>query len=132
MASGGDAGDPRVRPAHTRLLGPSVTSSAAVRAHRTPVAPGSATPRSSGYDLLEGELAFIHGDYAAAARWMAPAIQQIHEMGGGSREQKDIFRDIFLELQRRLGHTDQVIELAEQRLRANPRHIPSLTALAWA
>jgi hypothetical protein len=63
---------------------------------------------------------------------MAPALQQIHAMGGGSREQKDIFKDVFLELQRRLGHTDRVIELAEQRLRANPRHIPSLTALAWA
>ena len=85
-----------------------------------------------GADLLEGELAFMRGDYAAATRWMAPAIQHIHEMGGGSREQKDIFRDVFLELQRRLGHTDQVIELAQQRLRANPRHLPSLTALAWA
>ena len=28
-----------------------------------------------------------------------------------------------MELQRRLGHTDTVIELAQQRLRANPRHI---------
>jgi tetratricopeptide (TPR) repeat protein len=85
-----------------------------------------------GADLLEGELAFMRGDYAAAERSMAPAIQQIHAMGGGSREQKDIFKDVFLELQRRLGHTDRVIELAEQRLRANPRHIPSLAALTWA
>ncbi len=85
-----------------------------------------------GADLLEGELAFIRGDDAAAARWMAPAIQHLHEMGGGSREQKDIFRDVFLEVQRRLGHRDQVIELAQQRLRANPRHIPSLAALVWA
>jgi tetratricopeptide (TPR) repeat protein len=85
-----------------------------------------------GADLLEGELAFMRGDYAAAERWMTPAIQRIHEMGGGSREQKDIFKDVFLELQRRLGHVDRVIELAEQRLRANPRHIPSLAALAWA
>jgi tetratricopeptide (TPR) repeat protein len=85
-----------------------------------------------GADLLTGELAFIQGDYATAERCMAPAVQQIHAMGGGSREQKDIFKDIFLELQRRLGHTDQVIELARQRLRTNPRHIPSLAALAWA
>jgi tetratricopeptide (TPR) repeat protein len=85
-----------------------------------------------GADLLEGELAFMRGDYAAAERSMAPAIQQIHAMGGGSREQKDIFKDVFLELQRRLGHADHVIELAERRLRANPRHIPSLAALAWA
>jgi tetratricopeptide (TPR) repeat protein len=85
-----------------------------------------------GADLLEGELAFMRGDYAAAERWMAPALQQMHEIGGGSREQKDIFKDVFLELQRRLGHTDQVIELAEQRLRANPRHISSLAALASA
>jgi tetratricopeptide (TPR) repeat protein len=85
-----------------------------------------------GADLLEGELAFIHGDYDAAERSMAPAIQQIHAMGGGSREQKDIFKDVFLELQRRLGHADHVIALATQRLHANPRHIPSLAALAWA
>jgi tetratricopeptide (TPR) repeat protein len=85
-----------------------------------------------GADLLEGELAFMCEDYAAAERFMTPAVQQIHAMGGGSREQKDIFKDVFLELQRRLGHTDQVIELAQQRLRTNPRHIPSLAALAWA
>jgi tetratricopeptide (TPR) repeat protein len=85
-----------------------------------------------GADLLDGELAFMQGDYVAAERSMAPAVQQIHAMGGGSREQKDIFKDVFLELQRRLGHTDQVIELAQQRLRTNPRHIPSLAALAWA
>jgi hypothetical protein len=85
-----------------------------------------------GADLLEGELAFIRGDYAAAERLMAPAVQQMHAMGGGSREQKDIFKDVFMELQRRLGHTDKVIELAQHRLRANPRHIPSLAALAWA
>ena len=60
-----------------------------------------------GADLLEGELAFMRGDYAAAERLMAPAVQQIHAMGGGSREQKDIFKDVFLELQRRLGHTDR-------------------------
>jgi tetratricopeptide (TPR) repeat protein len=85
-----------------------------------------------GADLLEGELAFMRGNYAAAERFMTPAVQQIHAMGGGSREQKDIFKDVFLELQHRLGHTDQVIELAQQRLRTNPRHIPSLAALAWA
>jgi tetratricopeptide (TPR) repeat protein len=85
-----------------------------------------------GADLLDGELAFIRGDYAAAERLMAPAVEHIHHMGGGSREQKDIFKDIFLELQRRLGHTERAIELAEERLRANPRHIPSLAALTWA
>jgi tetratricopeptide (TPR) repeat protein len=85
-----------------------------------------------GADLLEGELAFMRGNNAAAERFMAPAVQQIHAVGGGSREQKDIFKDVFLELQHRLGHTDQVIELAQQRLRTNPRHIPSLAALAWA
>jgi len=40
--------------------------------------------------------------------------------------------DLFLELQRRLGHADQVIALAQQRLLANPWHLPSLAALAWA
>jgi tetratricopeptide (TPR) repeat protein len=85
-----------------------------------------------GADLLEGEMAFMRGDYEAAERLMTPGVREIHAMGGGSREQKDIFKDVYLELQRRLEHADRVIELAEQRLHANPRHIPSLVALAWA
>jgi tetratricopeptide (TPR) repeat protein len=94
--------------------------------------------RASGYwstlgaSLLEGELAIIQGDFAGAAPLMAPAVQQIHTMGGGSREQKDIFRDVFMELQQRLGRVDEVIELAQQRLLANPYHVQSLAALAWA
>jgi hypothetical protein len=94
--------------------------------------------RASGYwstlgaSLLEGELAVIEGDDAAAVRLMAPAVEQIHTMGGGSREQKDIFRDVFMELRRRLGHVEPVIELAQQRLLANPYHFQSLAALAWA
>ena len=63
---------------------------------------------------------------------MEPAIADLHTMGGGSREQKDIFRDAFLEIHRRLGHVERVIELAQQRLLANPNHVQSLAALAWA
>ncbi len=85
-----------------------------------------------GASLLEGELAIIQGDYATAVRLMAPAVEHIHTMGGGSREQKDIFRDVFMELHRRLGHVEQVVELAQERLLANPYHIQSLAALAWA
>jgi hypothetical protein len=85
-----------------------------------------------GASLLEGELALIEDDLATAVQLMAPAVEQIHTMGGGSREQKDIFRDVFLELHRRLGHVEQVIELAQQRLLANPHHVQSLAALAWA
>jgi hypothetical protein len=85
-----------------------------------------------GASVLGGELAIIEGDDAAAVRLMAPAVEQIHTMGGGSREQKDIFRDVFLELHRRLGHVEQVIELAHRRLLANPHHCQSLAALAWA
>lgn len=85
-----------------------------------------------GADLLEGEMAVMRGDYASAARLMAPAIRKIHEMGGGSREQKDIFRDLYLEVQRRLGNAAEVIEQAQQRLLANPCHIQSLAALTWA
>jgi tetratricopeptide (TPR) repeat protein len=85
-----------------------------------------------GADMLEGELALLRGDCAAAIQLMTPAMQQINDMGGGSREQKDIFRDIYQELHRRLGRTAEVIELAQQRLLANPRHVPSLAALAWA
>jgi tetratricopeptide (TPR) repeat protein len=94
--------------------------------------------RPSGYwsplgaSLLEGELAIVEGDDAAAVRLMAPAVEHIHTLGGGSREQKDIFRDVFMELHRRLGHVERVIELAQQRLLANPYHVQSLAALAWA
>jgi len=102
------------------------------RLRRLPEGRASGHWSTFGTSLLEGELAMIRGDHATAARLMAPAIEQIDVMGGGSREQKDVFRDVFLELQRRLGHVDQVIDLAQQRLLANPRHIQSLAALAWA
>jgi hypothetical protein len=85
-----------------------------------------------GLALLEGELAIIRGDLDAAVRLMAPAIENLHIMGGGSREQKDIFRDVFMEVHRRLDHVGQVIELAQGRLLANPHHVQSLAALAWA
>jgi tetratricopeptide (TPR) repeat protein len=94
--------------------------------------------RPSGYwstlgaSLLEGELALVQDDLATAVRLMEPAVAQIDTMGGGSREQKDIFRDVFMELHRRLGHVDQVTALAQQRLLANPHHGQSLAALAWA
>jgi hypothetical protein len=67
-----------------------------------------------------------------AVRLMAPTVQRIHELGGGSREQKDIFQDVLLELQRRLGHVDDVVALAQRRLQKNPNHFQSLAALGWA
>jgi tetratricopeptide (TPR) repeat protein len=85
-----------------------------------------------GVALLEGELAIIRGDLDAAVRLMAPGVAELHTMGGGSREQKDIFRDVFLELHRRLDHVERVVELAQERLLANPHHVQSLAALAWA
>ena len=82
--------------------------------------------------LLEAEMAIMRGDDATAVQLMAPSIDAIDTMGGGSREQKDIFRDVFLELHRRLERVEQVIALAQQRLLANPWHLQSLAALAWA
>jgi hypothetical protein len=85
-----------------------------------------------GADLLEGEMAFMRDDLLTAVQLMAPAIEHLHVLGGGSREQKDIFQDVFVELHRRLEHTDTVIELAQRRLLGNPNHLQSLVALAWA
>jgi hypothetical protein len=102
------------------------------RLRRLPEGPPSGYWSTLGADLLAGELAFMRGDLEGASQYMAPAIQHIDKMGGGSREQKDIFRDVFLEIQRRLGRVDDVIALAQQRLLANPYHIQSLAALAWA
>ncbi len=102
------------------------------RLRRLPAGRAAGYWSTLGADLLEGEMAVTRGDYATAARLMAPAIREIHDMGGGSREQKDIFRDLYLEVQRRLGNVDEVIELAQQRLLANPCHIQSLAALTWA
>src|SRR5262245_51067698 len=99
---------------------------------RLPEGPASGYWSTLGADLLAGEIALMHEDYATAARLMEPAVQHIGAIGGGSREQKDIFLDVFLELQRRLGHTDEVIALAQQRLLGNPCHMQSLAALAWA
>jgi tetratricopeptide (TPR) repeat protein len=102
------------------------------RLRRLPEGPPSGYWSTLGADLLTGELAFMRGDLASARQYMAPAMQHMDKMGGGSREQKDIFRDVFLEIQRRLGHVDDVIVLAQRRLLANPYHIQSLAALAWA
>ena len=101
------------------------------RLRRLPAGRAAGYWSTLGADLLEGEMAVMQGDDATAARSMAPAIRGIHELGGGSREQKDIFRDLYLEVQRRLGNADEVIELAQQRLLANPCHIQSLAALSW-
>jgi hypothetical protein len=59
-------------------------------------------------------------------------MERVHALGGGSREQKDIFRDVFLALHRRLGRTAEAIALAQQRLLQNPNHVQSLATLAWA
>ena len=74
----------------------------------------------------------IFGFIMMALELMAPGVAQIHSLGGGSREQKDIFRDVFMELHRRLGRVDAVVTLAQERLLANPYHVPSLAAMAWA
>jgi Flp pilus assembly protein TadD len=97
-----------------------------------PAGPASGHWSTLGAALLEGEMAIIQGDDARAVRLMAPGVEGIDRMGGGSREQKDIFRDVFLELHRRLGRAKEVIALAHQRLLANPYHVPSLAALVWA
>jgi len=70
---------------------------------RLPEGRASAHWSTLGASLLEGELAIIEGDLAAAVRLMTPAVEQIHTMGGGSREQNDIYR--------RLGHVDVVIPM---------------------
>jgi tetratricopeptide (TPR) repeat protein len=102
------------------------------RLRRMPAGKASGHWSTLGVALLEAELAIVKGDLDAAVRLMAPAIADLHTMGGGSREQKDIFRDVFLELHRRLGRVERVIELAQERLLANPHHVQSLAALTWA
>ena len=102
------------------------------RLRRLPAGRASGHWSTLGAALLEGEMAIIKGDLESAVRLMEPASADLHTMGGGSREQKDIFRDAFLEIHRRLGYVERVIELAQQRLLANPNHVQSLAALAWA
>ena len=77
-------------------------------------------------------MAMIGGDDVSALRIMAPAVEQIDRMGGGSREQKDIFTDVVMELHRRVGNAEPLVGLAQRRLLANPYHLQSLAALAWA
>src|SRR5258706_11101801 len=101
------------------------------RLRRRAAGQGSGQWSALGAALLEGEMAVVRGDDADAVRLMAPGVEGIDRMGGGSREQKDIFRDVFLELHRRLGRADEVIALAHRRLLANPYHVPSLAALIW-
>ena len=84
-----------------------------------------------GADLFEGEMALMREDVDTAVGLMAAAVARIHDMGGGSREQKDIFQDVLMALHRRLGHIDAVSELAQRRLALNPNHFQSLAAQAW-
>ena len=99
---------------------------------RLPAGRASGHWSTLGADILEGELAIVRGDYAAAVGLMAAPIERIHTLGGGSREQKDIFKDIFLELHRRLDRPREAVALAQERLLQNPHHLQSLSALAWA
>jgi tetratricopeptide (TPR) repeat protein len=85
-----------------------------------------------GADLFAGEMALIRSDHDTAVQLMTPAIERMHDMGGGSREQKDIFLDVYTAVQRQLGNTEAVIALAQRRLQRNPNHFQSLAALAWA
>jgi tetratricopeptide (TPR) repeat protein len=102
------------------------------RLRRLPAGRASGQWSTLGAGLLEGEMAIVRGDDATAITLMAPGVEGIDAMGGGSREQKDIFRDVFLELHRRLGRVEPAIALAQQRLLANPWHLQSLGTLAWA
>ena len=102
------------------------------RLRRLPDGPAGGYWSTLGAALLEGELALIEGDDVSAVRIMAQAVERIDTMGGGSREQKDVFCDVFLELNRRLGRVEEVIGLAQHRLLANPYHLQSLAALVWA
>jgi hypothetical protein len=76
-------------------------------------------------------MALIRGDIDTAVGLMAPSVERLHDMGGGSREQKDIFQDVLMVLQRRLGQVDAVSALAQRRLERNPNHFQSLAAQAW-
>jgi tetratricopeptide (TPR) repeat protein len=102
------------------------------RLRRLPAGPASGHWSTLGAKCLAGEVALLQGDVATAVQRMTPMVQHIHRMGGGSREQKDIFQDVMLELQRGLGDAPAVIELAQQRLQRNPNHFQALAALAWA
>src|SRR4029453_14577985 len=86
------------------------------RLGKMPVGRPSGHWSTLGVALLEGELAIIRGDLAAAVGLMAPGVADLHTMGGGRREQKDIFRDVFMALHRRLDRVEQVIGLAQERL----------------
>jgi tetratricopeptide (TPR) repeat protein len=102
------------------------------RLRRLPEGPASGYWSTLGADALVGEMALIRGEVETAVQLMTPMVQHIHTIGGGSREQKDIFQDVLLDLQRRLGDTAAVIELAQRRLQRNPNHFQALAALAWA
>jgi tetratricopeptide (TPR) repeat protein len=102
------------------------------RLQRLPQGTASGQWSTLGAALFEGEMAVMQGDEAAAIRIMGPGIERIDTMGGGSREQKDIFRDLYLELHRRLGRKDAVKTMARERLRVNPAHPQAREALAWA
>ena len=76
--------------------------------------PGAAVPA-----LAEGFGAFVRGDYAAAARVLAPIAEDIARVGG-SHAQQDVFEETLVAAWIRAGEPEKAARALERRLARRP------------
>ena len=84
------------------------------RAAKGTLPPGDAAPA-----LAEGFGAFVRGDYAAAARAIEPAADDIVRCGG-SRAQQDVWEETLIAAWIRAGEAEKARRLLEKRLERRP------------
>ena len=102
------------------------------RLRRLPEGRASGHWSTLGASLLEGELAIIEGDSAAAARIMAPAVARSTPWAAGVGNRRTSSSTCFWSCTGGSEHVERSSTSAQQRLLANPHHLQSLAALAWA
>jgi hypothetical protein len=76
--------------------------------------PGAAVPA-----LAEGFGAFVRGDYADAARVLAPIAEDIARVGG-SHAQQDVFEETLVAAWIRAGEPEKAARALERRLARRP------------
>lgn len=76
--------------------------------------------------VVEGLMAFAHGDYHGAVQHLEPVAHQVVRIGG-SNAQREVIEDTLLQAYLRAGHATQAETLLRQRLARRP----SVRDLQW-
>ena len=85
--------------------------------------------REVGAPMAEGLSAYVSGDAEAALLLIEPCLGRMVEIGG-SRAQRDLFEQIFLDVLLRAGRMARAQQVLELRRLADPDGVPTNRALA--